>query len=272
MTLSTKSAFLSYIHHGLPVLGIKRADKRPITPNGVYGATLDRKIALSWPDDLNVAVATGAASGTAVLDIDARNGGFITLAEWSLLHGELPETVMDVSGGAGEHHWFAMPELQAGQSLRYKLGPGIELLATNRYVVVPPSLHETGRRYRWARSPWQHDFQPMPKWLLEKAVVQAPPVARHANSVQFKADSEIIDRARAYLSKCPPAIQGKGGSSHTFSVVQRIVRGFGLSEADALPLLQEWNRTCIPRWSDPELLRKCREASAKGRFELGKLR
>ena len=62
-----------------------------------------------------------------------------------------------------------------------------------------------------------------------------------------------IDRARAYLTKLPPAIAGGGGHPATFAAACRLVE-FGLSFEQAGPVLAEWNEThCDPRWTEAEL-------------------
>jgi len=78
-----------------------------------------------------------------------------------------------------------------------------------------------------------------------------------------------VDRARRYVAKVPGAVQGEFGSTATFMLAQRIVRGFSLPEPEALSVLSDWNRTCSPPWSGPELARKVSEAATKGRMEWG---
>src|SRR5690606_26926342 len=62
--------------------------------------------------------------------------------------------------------------------------PGLDLKAAGGYVVAPPSLHASGRRYEWVPD-YPEEPQPMPGWLLdlvqERARVNgngtAPPAA-----------------------------------------------------------------------------------------------
>jgi hypothetical protein len=70
----------------------------------------------------------------------------------------------------------------------------------------------------------------------------------------------IIERARRFISSVPPAIAGHGGDAATFRAAMVLVKGFGLSQDDALPLFMEWNRRCDPPWSTPELIAKLRSA------------
>jgi len=73
----------------------------------------------------------------------------------------------------------------------------------------------------------------------------------------------ILDNARAYLAKMPAAIAGQGGHDAIMEAAVVLVRGFALSKADALELLQEYNRRCSPPWKRAELEHKIKSA-AKG--------
>jgi hypothetical protein len=69
----------------------------------------------------------------------------------------------------------------------------------------------------------------------------------------------LLDRARAYVAKCPPAISGAGGHDQTFAVACALVK-FGLSPADAWRLLLEYNGRCVPPWTERELQHKLQDA------------
>lgn len=76
----------------------------------------------------------------------------------------------------------------------------------------------------------------------------------------------IPERAALYLEQMPPSIAGSGGSNDLFNAAATIVRGFAISEADALPILTRWNQThCQPSWSLPELRHKLKDASTSSR-------
>ena len=66
-----------------------------------------------------------------------------------------------------------------------------------------------------------------------------------------------------YLRHIPGAISGQGGHNHTFRVAAICVEGFGLTAAEALVRMHEWNSTCEPPWSDSDLERKVSEAIKK---------
>lgn len=64
------------------------------------------------------------------------------------------------------------------------------------------------------------------------------------------------DRASAYLARMPASISGQGGDAAAFRAALALVRGFDLSEQEALPLLSHWNKDCRPPWRENDLRHK----------------
>ena len=64
-------------------------------------------------------------------------------------------------------------------------------------------------------------------------------------------------------------MQGQDGSGTTVKLALALVRGFELSDADALDVLGAWNAECKPRWSERELAHKVADAREKGRLPFG---
>jgi hypothetical protein len=83
--------------------------------------------------------------------------------------------------------------------------------------------------------------------------------------------TRAVERARRYLAALPPAVAGQHGDVTTFRACCRLVRGFLLSDDDALALLHEWNACCEPPWTERELVDKIRRARRYGREPLGGL-
>lgn len=86
---------------------------------------------------------------------------------------------------------------------------------------------------------------------------------------------DVIERARRYLAKMPPAITGQHGHDQTFAVACTLVQGFGLSVAEAAPLFAEYNARCSPPWSEHDLAHKLADADraappAEGRGHLAR--
>lgn len=84
-------------------------------------------------------------------------------------------------------------------------------------------------------------------------------------------DVPALERAKRYLASVPPAIAGQHGDVHTFRVCCRLIRGFALSEEQALTALAGWNPRWQPPWSPGEMLDKLRHAARYGREPTGGL-
>ena len=80
-----------------------------------------------------------------------------------------------------------------------------------------------------------------------------------------------VERARAFLQCVDPAVAGQRGDLRTFRVCCRIVRGFDLSDDEAVRALSEWNARCEPPWSERELRQKIANARRYGREPQGGL-
>ena len=69
-----------------------------------------------------------------------------------------------------------------------------------------------------------------------------------------------IERARNYIEKIPGAVSGAGGHPTTFKVACVLVHGFALGESESLGLMLNWNASCVPPWSERELIHKLSDA------------
>lgn len=103
--------------------------------------------------------------------------------------------------------------------------------------------------------------KPAPRPLSAGAL----PPERDQNTV------EVRERARRYVAAIPPAVSGEHGDATTFRVCCRLVRGFALSDDDALAVLVDWNRECLPPWSEAQLRSKIEAARRYGREPYGGL-
>lgn len=122
--------------------------KHPRTRHGVHEATTDKTAIRDWWrqwPDANVGIATGKASGIIVVDIDPRNGGDRDYTTLIKEHGRFPAKLEAATGGGGRHLFYAYDDAP----IVYKPARGIEIKADNGFVVATPSLHESGKRYKW---------------------------------------------------------------------------------------------------------------------------
>lgn len=120
-----------------------------------------------WPD-ANVGVVTGRVSGTVVVDVDPRHDGTASLDALAERFGALPATIVSRTGGGGAHLWLAAPGEPVPTA---EIAPGVELKAEGGLVVAPPSLHPSGRRYRWedGRAPDEIAAAALPGWVAALA-------------------------------------------------------------------------------------------------------
>jgi hypothetical protein len=129
--------------------------------------------------------------------------------------------------------------------------PGIEVYGQGRYFTV------TGRH--WPETPFElRNCQLVLAGLLATywpPLAPAVPMRRRTGPA-----TEPIERARRYLSRTPGAVSGQNGHGRTFRAACVLVREIGLSAADALALLSEWNQGCRPPWSEAELRHKIEDA------------
>lgn len=168
---SLSAAIRDYRARGWSVVPIAPSEKKPLVPWKEYQDRKpdDAEVAgwlEKWPK-ANLAVVTGAASGLVVLDIDPKHGGEAQLAALERLYGALPKTVEAATGGGGRHIYFRHP----GTTIHNKTGirDGIDLRGDGGIVIVPPSIHPSGKPYRWKRgcSPDEAPLAEMPTWLRQ---------------------------------------------------------------------------------------------------------
>jgi Bifunctional DNA primase/polymerase, N-terminal len=149
-------------------------DKRPLLKNWPSQATTAAQEIvqwwLRWPT-ANLAIATGPTSNLLVLDVDQHEvDGEMMLAELAARHGLLPTTVVQRTGGGGRQLFFRWPDGHDIRNSVGRLGPGLDIRAEGGYAIVPPSVHPSGRRYRWeccatlaVAPPWLLDLLDPPK-------------------------------------------------------------------------------------------------------------
>ena len=181
-----REAALAYARRGWAVLPLRPRGKEPLTEHGVRDATTDPAKIEEWWNrwpDANVGIATGAVSGLVVLDVDPRNGGDEGLRDllgrhggWGIPadEGGYPETYTVLTGGGGQHYYFAVE----GPAPSRKLAPGVDLKGDGGYVVAPPSLHPSGQSYMAEDSTEHLPPVSAPAWILRAAGARKAPLYR----------------------------------------------------------------------------------------------
>jgi hypothetical protein len=157
------SSALRLARNGMAVFPCRVRDKRPATANGCTDATPDQEQIKAWwqqDENFNIGIATGDKSGVFVVDVDNEDG-FAALAKM----GVMPDTVAAVTAN-GEHFYFKMPDCDLRNSVR-KIAAGVDIRANGGYVLAPPSVHPSGKRYAWSVDS-ARVCASAPGWLLDK--------------------------------------------------------------------------------------------------------
>jgi hypothetical protein len=218
--------------------------------------------------DAGLAVVLGPVSNLLVIDVDGPDAH----AELVSRLGSEPVAPKVLSGSRKPyryHLFFRHPALVTRARIT-PWHPKLEFRGNKGIVVLPPSLHQSGLRYRWAPGQSLDDvaLPEVPAAVLEalseRAAQDASRTQQAGKLLLTPAElTQVQARARAYLATLPPAIEGQGGDKQTFTVACHLVIGFGLSPEEALPLLREYNQRCLPPWTEEELLRKLQEADKR---------
>jgi hypothetical protein len=141
------------------------ADKRPLVRGGFKAATTNADdIDAWWAGWPTASIGWDIPPDHLVLDIDPRHGGDESLAELEAEHGRLPKTLSSLTGGGGQHLIFKVP---AGTEVLQLTGvrDGIDTRVGGRgYIILPPSMHASGRRYAWSQRVAPVEA---PGWLIE---------------------------------------------------------------------------------------------------------
>jgi hypothetical protein len=164
----------------------------------------------------------------------------------------------------------------------------VDFLGTGAHACVPPSVWEKGERREireWHRfdEPAVVDCRELfhcvsrlaaahgwierqkPKRHRVESKIVLPPQSQPRKVVVPEqmpiARGEPVRQARAYIANMPEAVQGRGGDSRTFRVACILIIDFGLSVDEALPLMLEYNKRCLPPWPVDFLIHKLEMAA-----------
>lgn len=156
-------AALWYAEQGLPVFPVHSAagglcscgksdcehpGKHPRTPHGFKDATTNlaqiKKWWGKWPK-ANIGMPTGAVTKLLVIDVDPRHSVEASLGSLFSTHGRFPDTAEQITGGGGRHFVFRDPGVPTPKTL----APGIDVKGDGGYILVEPSVHQSGNAYQW---------------------------------------------------------------------------------------------------------------------------
>jgi len=189
---SLHDSAVAWAEAGYPVKFLEPGTKRPVVRGGGTRdlRTIDLKCA-KYPDaGLGINL---DGSGLVVLDIDGPEGE-VSLARLVEQAGvELPETYR-VTSGRGRHLYLRLPECCPPLVTQYgsqRQRPMLDIKFSG-LMVVPPTLHKSGRRYQGSRDqpPRPPDLPEMPQALYDILAQagrpKAPPRPRRKAAARLK--------------------------------------------------------------------------------------
>ena len=150
----------------------------------------------------NIGLATGSESGIVAVDIDVRDGkqGIETMQALDAEHGGLPsDTCVGRTASGGYHVLLAYPPAAEHVASRNgALGSGVDIKADGGYIVLPPSVLNTGR-YEWIK--YAPDLAPLPQWVL--GVSEGQRAKANAPSGGYKLPLTQVAELRSALAYIP---------------------------------------------------------------------
>lgn len=168
MTSPFLDAALQYISMGLKVVILGKHAKKTVTvhtPNGLLDATLDPNVARKWwtiTPNCNVGIVCGETSTegryVTVIDFDVDDDDDVNsisdvLFPWEREHGELPETVTEITGRGGLHYFYytdrPIPKCE-NENLH------VDIRGVGSYAMVAPSIHPNGNTVQWENDPEEY--------------------------------------------------------------------------------------------------------------------
>jgi hypothetical protein len=215
------------------------AGKHPIgalVPRGFRDGTTDAAVIRGWwatHPEANIGTPT---SWCVVLDVDPRHGGDDSLAALERQHGALPDTAEVLTGGGGRHIYFKPSTVPIRPSAG-KVGAGLDVRGDGGYVLLPPSLHLSGREYadELVHPLFETPLAPLPAWLVALATD----------------DGNRNGHATAYVT---PETIGEGERNHLLFRLGRSLHAKQLTEQEILATLRVSNQErCRPPLADVEV-------------------
>jgi hypothetical protein len=162
---------------GWRLFPVEARGKLPLLKGWPEAATSDIAQLEAWEAQfpgLNWGLATGTASGLTVIDVDGGEGR-ASLADLEGQGLTLPATLTVTTGrmDGGEHRYYRLP---SGVDIRNdqsgKIGSHIDVRGTGGLVVCPPSIHASGKQYRFIDS--SVPVADLPDWVIERLTVRPP--------------------------------------------------------------------------------------------------
>lgn len=236
--------------------------KHPRTKNGLHDAS-DHPDQIEawwkiWPS-ANIGIVTGNASGFFVLDVDSNDSiedpkeGFATMRKLQPSNeADYTETVATITGSGGQHFWYSLPNgdppipIATGTNIFGPEFPDVDVRGEGGYIIAPPSVHISGRRYEFdAGSSFAEGqtINPAPTWLLQRLLAVKSSAPRRLKLGETSTPGLLMDKL------------GKGQRNDGLCRIGGYLRNsFPLDEAGTFEQLKIFNKSlCQPPLTDEEV-------------------
>ena len=163
-----------YVTNGYAIIplnayGSGKDPKAPAIKNWVNAAFTTATEVESWwskSPTSNIGILCGnlgKGTGVVVIDCDEHpdrdESGLKTLNDYEKDHGELPETLVAITGSGGMHFLYRTDRnIPKSEDKTEDKRVGIDIRADGSYIVASPSVHPNGKAYEWQDWPW--DMEP----------------------------------------------------------------------------------------------------------------
>lgn len=150
--MSTKiglDVIYTYVDRGWSVLPVRPEEKRPFMTNWLQytHSRASKETITSWFTNLSgagVGIVTGKVSNVIVLDVESTCPYPIE----DILK-KYPTQLISRSGSGGYHLFYQYPTNVPKVANRVRIFDGADLRADGGFIVLPPTIHSSGRRYEW---------------------------------------------------------------------------------------------------------------------------
>lgn len=237
--------------------------KHPWTPKGTEPSTDAEQIRQWWTTWPQAGIGIYCGVVFDALDVDVHEGapdGHVALAELEQERGMLPDTVLSLTGGGGEHHLFRH---QAGVTMTLPTRRGLEWHKAG-YIIAPPTMHSSGRTYQWREGRGLDDIAlaDVPRsWQPQEAPRQAPgkPVSTSFTNGTTRYGAKALREECAVVAAARPGVRNATLNRCATKIGSRVAGG-EIDEAEARAALEQ----AALSQSEPLLLLEIRRTLESG--------
>ncbi len=185
--------------------------------------------------DSNVGIVTGKISNLVIVDVD----GIAGVKALQKLGLHVPgKTLCSRTGGGGYHLFYRYP---VNETVRGKLLllEKVDIKGDNGYIVLPPSKHKSGNRYKWLNDPFDTPILPLPRVLIEL--------------IKKRKEVEKEDGGKLYADRLIDGV-GEGERAHSASRLAGRYLNLGMTKHEVVVVLTDWNARNSPPLPERELM------------------